>query len=452
MPNNPTRCSWRQGRSVDESIVEDETVANGFCIKSVKAREILDSRGLPTVEVDVTTEAGILGRADTPAGTSRGRHEAFEIRDGGGRYDGYGVEKAVKTVDEVIAPMLRGMDVREQREVDQTMIKNDGTEDKSHLGGNSMVAVSWAVAKAAAHSVHLPLYRYIGGSGSCVLPVPMFLYITGGSISYTDFDFQEFNAMPIGAKSFAEAMCMGSEVYRVLGRLVSGKYGKYALNTSGEGSYSPHGTSDPRDAFEVIMKAIEEKGYQDDFVLYLDAASTHLYDQQTDRYRYRGKMVSREQLFEVYEDLAKAYPLKSIEDPVNEDDYEGFAEATTILGVQIVGDDLFVSNLKRLMKGVSMHAANSILLKVNQVGTLTEALETASYAKQSGYSLIVSERSGQTEDTWLADLTVATNAGQIKNGTPTRGERTAQFNQLMRIEEELGKAAKYAGRNYRKPV
>lgn len=422
-----------------------------FRIRTVKAREILESTGLPTIEVDVITEGGVLGRADTPAGTSRGRHEAFEMRDGGKRYGGFGVQKAVKTVNEIIAPILKGMDVRQQREIDYMMIEHDGTEDKSKIGGNSMVATSWAVAKAAANTLSLPLYRYVGGSNSCVLPVPMFLYITGGSISFTDFDFQEFNGMPIGAKTFTEAMRMGSEVYHTLGRLISKKYGKYALNTSGEGSYSPQGVSDPREAYEIIMKAMEEEGYEDDFILYLDVASTHIYDQKTGKYRYRGKEISREQLFEVYEDLVKTYPLKSIEDPVYEDDFEGFAEITRRLGIQIVGDDFFVSNLKRLMKGAEMHAANSILLKVNQVGTLTEALETASYAKRSGYSVIVSERSRQTEDTWLADLAVAVDAGQIKNGAPSRSERVAQFNQLMRIEEELGKVAKYAGRNYRIP-
>jgi len=420
-----------------------------FRIGAVKAREILDSRGRPTIEVDVVTEGAVLGRADTPAGTSRGRHEAFEMRDGDRRYGGFGVQKAVKTVNEIIAPLLKGMDVRQQREIDHTMIEYDGTEDKSKLGGNSMVATSWAVAKAAANALSLPLYRYIGGSNSHILPVPMFLYITGGTISFTDFDFQEFNAMPIGAKTFAEALRMGSEVYHTLGRIIAKRYGKYALNTSGEGSYSPQGVDDPREAYEVIMEAIEEEGYQDDFVLYMDAASTHIYDGKTGKYGYRGKKISREQLIEVYEDLVKTYPLKSIEDPVHEDDFEGFSEITKKFDIQIVGDDLFVSNLKRLMKGVQMQAANSILLKVNQVGTLTEALETAAYANRNGYSIIVSERSGQTEDTWLADLTVAINAGQIKNGTPTRSERVAQFNQLLRIEEEIGEAARYAGRDYR---
>lgn len=424
---------------------------NEFQIKSVKAREILDCRGDPTIEVDVMTEGGILGRADTPAGRSRGKYEAFEVRDGGVRYDGLGVRKAVKIVEETIAPLLQGMDVRKQREIDYKMIEKDGTEDKSKLGGNSMVATSWAVAKAAANTMSFPVYRYIGGSNAFVLPVPMFLYICGGKLAATDFDFQEFNVMPIGAKTFAEAMQMGSEVYHTLGKMLVKKYGKYSLNTGDEGSFSPPNVSDPREAYEIILKAIEERGYQNDFVLAMDAASTHMYNPKTRKYKYRGKEISKDQLMDVYGDLVKAFPLKSIEDPLQEDDFEGFAEITQKLNIQIVGDDFFVSNIKRLMKGVSMHSANCILLKVNQIGTLTEAIETASYANRNGYSVLVSERSAQTEDPWLADLTVAINAGQIKNGAPTRSERVAQFNELIRIEEELGSSAKYAGRNYRVP-
>jgi enolase len=422
-----------------------------FRIKDVKAREILDCRGEPTIEVDVVTESGTLGRADAPAGRSRGTYEAFEIRDGDKRYGGLGVQKAVKVVNEVIAPMLRGMDVRRQREIDYAMIEYDGTENKSKLGGNVMVATSLAVAKAAANDLSLPLYRYIGGSNSYVLPVPMFLYICGGKLAATDFDFQEFNVMPIGAKTFAEAIRMGSEVYHTLGKMLAKKYGKYALNTGDEGSYSPPGVRDPREAFEIILEAIEEEGYEGDFVLAIDAASTHMYDKKTGKYRFQGKEISSEQLMNVYEDLVNTYPLKSIEDPLHEDDFEGYAELTKKLNIQIVGDDLFVSNIKYLMKGVQKCAANAILLKVNQIGTLTEALETASYANRNGYSVIVSERSGQTEDTWLADLAVAINAGQMKNGAPARSERVAQFNQLLRIEEELDKVARYAGRNYRVP-
>lgn len=421
-------------------------------IKTVKAREILDCRGEPTIEVDVITEGGVLGRADTPAGRSRGKQEAFEIRDGGTRYRGLGVRKAVKIVNEEIAALLKGIDVTEQRTIDYTLIEYDGTENKSKLGGNTMVATSWAVAKAAAQSLSLPLYRYVGGSNSFVLPVPMFLYICGGKLAATDFDFQEFNAMPIGAKTFAEAMCMGSEVYHTLGEMLVKKYGKYSLNTGDEGSFSPPKVDDPREAYDIILKAIEEEGYTDDFVLANDIAASQLYDEKKETYRYRKKRLNNQQMMDLYENFVKTYPLKSIEDPLHEDDFEGHAELTKRLGIQIVGDDLFVSNLKRLIKGVKMQAANCILLKVNQIGTLTEALEAASYATRNKYSVLVSERSGQTEDTWLAELSVAINAGQIKNGAPARSERVAQFNQLIRIEEELGAAAKYAGRDYRIPL
>ncbi|MEM3403078.1 MAG: phosphopyruvate hydratase [Nitrososphaeria archaeon] len=422
-----------------------------FQIRSVKAREILDCRGNPTVEVDVMTEVGVLGRADTPAGRSRGRYEASELRDGGKRYGGLGVREAVKVVNEVISPLLIGMDVRCQRDIDYKMIEYDCTELKSKLGGNAMVATSLAVAKAAANSLSLPLYRYIGGSNSHVLPVPMFLYICGGKLAATDFDFQEFNAMPIGARTFSEAIQMGSEVYHTLGNMLKERYGKYSLNTGDEGSFSPPGVDNPEEAYEIILKAIKEEGYEGDFVLALDAAATHMYNLDTGKYRYRGKDITKEQLMEIYENLVNKYPLRSIEDPFHEDDFESFAEITRRLNIQIVGDDLFVSNMKRLAKGVEMHSANTVLLKVNQVGTLTEALDTASYAMRNSYSVLVSERSAQTEDTWLAELAVAINAGQIKNGAPTRSERVAQFNQLIRIEEELGGTSRYAGRNYRIP-
>jgi enolase len=280
----------------------------------------------------------------------------------------------------------------------------------------------------------------------------MFLYICGGKLAATDFDFQEFNTMPIGAKTFAEAMRMGAEVYHTLGELLAKKYGKYSLNTADEGSFSPPGVNDPREAYEIILEAIEEEGYQKDFILANDVAANSMYDEKTGLYNYMGKKVTREKLMDVYEEFVKTYPLRSIEDPLCEDDFEGHAEITKRLNIQIVGDDLFVSNIKRLMKGVEMQAANTVLLKVNQIGTLTEALETASYANRNKYSALVSERSGQTEDPWLADLTVAINAGQMKNGAPTRSERVAQFNQLIRIEEELGKSARYAGRNYRVPL
>jgi enolase len=279
----------------------------------------------------------------------------------------------------------------------------------------------------------------------------MFLYICGGKLAATDFDFQEFNVMPVGAKSFAQALQIGAEVYHTLGNLLAKKYGKYALNTGDEGTYSPPGPNDPHQAYDIILKAIEEEGYGKLFVLAMDAAATHLYDHRTKKYNYQGKKITRETLMDIYEDLATKYPLVSIEDAFQENDFEGFAQITKKLDIQIVGDDFLVSNIKRLQKAVKMGAASCILLKVNQVGTLTEALETAQCAKQNGYGVLVSERSAQTEDTWLAELAVGINAGQIKNGAPARSERVAQFNQLLRIEEELGKSAKYAGHDFRKP-
>jgi enolase len=430
---------------------KSELKLNDLCVQDVKAREILDSRGNPTIEVDVLTENGVLGRADAPAGRSKGKYEAVEMRDGKRRYHGLGVQKAIEIVNRVVAPLIKGIDVREQRRIDDKLIECDGTENKSKIGGNVITATSWAVAKAAANTLKLPTYRYIGGANAHILPVPMFLYICGGKLAATDFDFQEFNVMPIGARNFAEALRMGSEVYHTLGEMLVKKYGRYSLNTGDEGSFSPPGPSDPRNAFDIILKAIEEEGYQKQFILALDAAATHLYDTRTKKYTYMGKKITREKLMEVYEELAETYPLRSIEDAFHEDDFESFAEITRKIAIQIVGDDFFVSKKRRLLKGIRMGAANTVLLKVNQVGTLTEALDTASCATQNAYGVLVSERSAQTEDTWLADLAVAINAGQIKNGAPVRGERVAQFNQLLRIEEELGKSATYAGKNYRRP-
>lgn len=422
-----------------------------FEIKEIKAREILDCRGEPTLEVDVITVGGVLGRADIPAGRSRGKHEAYELRDGEKRYAGKGVLKAVRNVTEKIAPALKGMDVRRQREIDMAMIELDGTENKSNLGGNSIVGVSLAVAKAAAKALDLPLYRYVGGADANILPVPLLNYINGGKLAATDLDFQEHIIMPVDAKTFSEAMAMSAEVYYHLGQMLAEKYSKYVLNTADEGGYTPP-IKDPREAFDAELAAIEELGYGGKFLLALDVAASHLYNREKDTYQLMGKEITREKLMDFYEDLCKTYPVASIEDPLHEEDFEGFAELTRTLGIQIVGDDLFVTNIKRLRKGVEIGAANALLWKVNQIGTLTEALDAASYAYRYGYGVQVSERSGQTEDCWLADMAVALNCGQIKTGAPCRSERTAQYNQLFRIEEELGKAAKYAGRNFRRPT
>jgi len=422
-----------------------------FKIKEVKATEVLDCRGNPTVEVEVITEAGILGRASVPSGRSTGKHEAFELRDGEKRYHGKGVLKAVKNVNEVIAPVLKGKDVTKQREIDELMIELDGTENKSKIGANAIVGVSLAVAKTSANCLGLPFYRYIGGLNAHILPVPVLDLIEGGKLAATNLDFQEHQVMPVGAKSFSEAIRMGLEVYYELGKKLVEKYGKHSLNVGVEGGYTPPGMKDPREALDAELKAIEELGYTDKFMLSLDCAATHLYNRNTGKYTFMGKEITREGFMDVYEDLVSVYPIQSIEDPLEEEDFEGFAELTKTLNIQIVGDDLFATNIKRLRKGIEMKAANALLLKVNQIGTLSEALDAAELAFKNGYGVQVSERSGQTEDTWLADLAVALNVGQIKTGI-TRGERTAQYNQLLRIEKELSSTAKYAGRSFRQPL
>jgi len=420
-----------------------------FEIKEVKAREILDCRGEPTIEVDVWTKEGFLGRADVPSGRSTGKHEAFELRDGEDRFRGKGVLKAVQNVNKIIAPALKGRDVTKQREIDELMVALDGTENKSKLGANSIVGISLAVAKAASKTLGIPLCRYIGGPNAHILPVPFLNLINGGKLAATELDFQEHIVIPVGAKTFSEAIRIGAEVYYELGKMLAEKWGRHSLNVADEGGYTPPGMKDPREAFDAELKAIQELGYEDKFVLGLDVAASHLYNKETKKYTLMGKELTKEDLMNFYKDLVSTYPVQSIEDPLEQEDFEGFAELTRALRIQIVGDDLFVTNLKRLKRGIEMGAANALLLKVNQIGTLSEALDAAHLAFRNGYGVQVSERSGQTEDTWLADVTVGLYAGQIKTGAPCRSERTAQYNQLLRIEEELGSTAKYAGRNFR---
>ena len=420
-----------------------------FEIKRVKAREILDCRGEPTVEVDVWTEGGFLGRADVPSGRSTGKYEAVELRDGGDRYGAKGVLEAVQNVNRIIAPSLEGKDVTKQGEIDELMVRLDGTEEKSKLGANAIVGVSLAVAKAAARTLKIPLYQYIGGPHAHILPVPFLNLINGGKLAATELDFQEHIVIPVGAKTFSEAIRIGAEVYYELGKMLVQKWGRHSLNVADEGGYTPLRMKDPRDAFDEELRAIAELGYEDKFVLGLDVAASHLYNAKTEKYTLMGKEVGREHLIDFYKDLTSAYPVESIEDPLEQEDFEGFAELTIMLGIQIVGDDLFVTNVRRLREGIKMRAANALLLKVNQIGTLSEALDAAQLAFRSGYGVQVSERSGQTEDPWLADITVGLNAGQIKTGAPCRSERTAQYNQLLRIEEELGSTAKYPGRHFR---
>ena len=418
-------------------------------ISGVKAREAIDCRGTPTVEVDIWVDGVLRGRASTPCGRSKGRHEAFELRDGGERYAGFGVMKAIDNVNKIIAPEVVGKDVRDQRKLDKLMIEMDGTQNKAKLGANAILGVSLAIAKAAASSLRIPLYRYID-TNAYILPVPVLDLIEGGMLAASDLDFQEHQVIPVGAESFSEAIRMGMEVYHELGKILEGKWGRHSLNVGVEGGYTPSGMKDPREAFDAELLAIEKLGYEDKFVLSLDCAASHFYNRNTGRYTLMGKEITREELMDFYKDLVSSYPLQSIEDPLEEEDFDGFAELVRTLNIQIVGDDLFVTNINRLRKGVEKGAANALLLKVNQIGTLSEALDAAQFAFRNSYGVQVSERSGETEDTWLADLTVGLNAGQIKTGI-TRGERTSKYNQLLRIEEELGSSARYAGRNFRRP-
>jgi len=416
-------------------------------IEAVGAREILDSRGNPTVEVEVLLEDGTVSRAAVPSGASTGAFEAYELRDGdAARYLGKGVEKAVDAVLDEIGPALEGIEADDQRLVDHTMIELDGTENKSRLGANAILGASLAVARAAADSADLSLYRYVGGANAHVLPVPMMNIINGGSHADTGVDIQEFMILPIGAPSFREALRWGTETYHTLKGLLKSK--GFATGLGDEGGFAPDFEHN-RAALDFIVEAIEKAGFTvgTDIALGLDVASSEFY--KDGAYQFEGKALNSTEMTAYYADLVANYPLITIEDPLAEDDWAGYAHLTPELGskVQIVGDDLFVTNPKRLADGIAKGAANSLLVKVNQIGTLTETLDAVSLAQRSGYTTILSHRSGETEDTTIADLAVATNAGQIKTGAPARSERVAKYNQLLRIEEELGQAAVYAGRS-----
>lgn len=417
-------------------------------IRAVHAREIIDCRGLPTVEVDVELEGGARGRAGVPAGLSTGTHEASEVRDGGPRYRGLGVRKAVENVNQIIAPALVGKDASRQRDLDLFMREElDGTPDKSKLGSNAIVGVSLAIAVAAAAAAHAPLYRYLNNNAR-VIPVPLFNLINGGKHASGDLEVQEFIIMPVGAANLSHALQIATEVGFELKEMIVKRFGKIAANVGDEGGFVPpmKGMREPLDA---LVEAVDRAGYTDLVVYGLDVAATHFYDGGERVYHFAGEKLKREQMIEMYVDLCKNYRLVSIEDPLFEDDLDGWAMLTSQLSIQLVGDDLFVTNADRLRQGIEKHAANALLWKVNQIGTLTEALDVAEFAYRSGYAVQVSERSGETEDPIIADLTVALNAGQIKTGAPVRGERTSKYNQLLRIEEELGKQAVYAGRNFR---
>ncbi|WP_052891775.1 phosphopyruvate hydratase [Thermosphaera aggregans] len=418
------------------SYIYDES----FAIKDIKARMVLDSRGNPTIQVKTVTEGLGLGIANAPSGASTGAHEAVEIRDGGKEFKGKGVSRAVENVNKVIAPALIGLDSRRQQLIDRKMIEIDGTPNKSRLGGNAIVATSLSVAKAAASTMGLPFYAYLGGYVADTLPVPMLNIINGGVHAGNKLDFQEFMIVPAGFSSFKEAIKAAVEVYADLKKILKEKYGPQAINVGDEGGYAPP-IEKVRDALDILIQAIKAAGYDpwNQVVIALDAASTQFYREDKGVYVLEGTEYTREQLIDFYEKLVSEYPIVSIEDPLQEEDFEGFAEITRRLGskVLIVGDDLFTTNPARLKKGIDLKAGNAILVKVNQVGTLSETLEVLKMAFTNGYRAVISHRSGETEDTSIADISVGVGAGLIKTGAPARGERTAKYNRLLEIEEEL---------------
>ncbi|MFC5997958.1 phosphopyruvate hydratase [Quadrisphaera sp. GCM10027208] len=415
-------------------------------IEAVGAREILDSRGNPTVEVEVALDDGTIARAAVPSGASTGAFEAVELRDGDdARYGGKGVQKAVDAVLDRIGPALLGMEASEQRLVDAAMIDLDGTDNKGELGANAVLGVSLAVARAAAESADLPLFRYLGGPNAHTLPVPMMNILNGGAHADTGVDIQEFMIAPVGAESFREALRWGAEVYHALKSVLKAE--GLATGLGDEGGFAPDLPSN-RHALDLISRAVDSAGYTlgTDIALALDVAATEFFADGA--YTFEGQRRTAEQMTDYYRELVDAYPLVSIEDPLAEDDWDGWTALTSSLGgrVQIVGDDLFVTNPQRLQRGIDSRAANALLVKVNQIGTLTETLDAVSLAHRNGFRCMLSHRSGETEDTTIADLAVATDSGQIKTGAPARSERVAKYNQLLRIEEELDDAARYAGR------
>ncbi|AUN13079.1 phosphopyruvate hydratase [Paraclostridium sordellii] len=418
-------------------------------IDLVYAREVLDSRGNPTVEVEVVLESGATGRAIVPSGASTGAFEAVELRDGDkDRFLGKGVEKAVDNVNEIIAPELEGMDATDQPGIDGLLIELDGTLNKGKLGANAILGVSMAVARAAAEEVGLPLFQYLGGVNAKQLPVPMMNILNGGEHADNNVDVQEFMILPVGAKSFREGLRMGAEVFHSLKKVLGEK--GLACGVGDEGGFAPNLDSN-RAALELIVEAIKKAGYEpgQDVMLGLDVAATEMYNKETKKYVLagEGKELTSEQMVELYEDWANNFPIITIEDGLDEEDWDGWKVLTERLGnkLQLVGDDLFVTNTERLERGIEAGVANSILVKVNQIGTLTETLDAIEMAKRAGYTAVISHRSGETEDTTIADLAVAVNAGQIKTGAPSRTDRVAKYNQLLRIEEMIGESARYCG-------
>ncbi|MGL5749662.1 MAG: phosphopyruvate hydratase [Paraclostridium sp.] len=418
-------------------------------IDLVYAREVLDSRGNPTVEVEVVLESGVTGRAIVPSGASTGAFEAVELRDGNkGRYLGKGVENAVNNVNEIIAPELEGMDATDQPGIDALMIELDGTKNKGKLGANAILGVSMAVARAAAEEVGLPLFQYIGGVNAKQLPVPMMNIINGGEHADNNVDVQEFMILPVGAESFREALRMGAEVFHSLKKVLADN--GLACGVGDEGGFAPNLNSN-RAALELIVDAISKAGYEPgkDIMLGLDVAATEMYNKETQKYVLagEGKELTAAEMVDLYEDWSNNFPIITIEDGLDEEDWDGWKLLTDRLGnkLQLVGDDLFVTNTERLERGIEAGVGNSILVKVNQIGTITETLDAIEMAKRAGYTAVISHRSGETEDTTIADLAVAVNAGQIKTGAPSRTDRVAKYNQLLRIEEMIGEPARYCG-------
>jgi enolase len=418
-------------------------------IVSISAREILDSRGNPTVEADVTLSGGAMGRAAVPSGASTGEHEAVELRDGDkAHYMGKGVLNAVENVESILAPELTGMDASNQRLIDASMIAIDGTENKSKLGANAILAVSMACARASATALKLPLYRYLGGVNACILPTPMMNILNGGSHADSNVDFQEFMVMPVGAESFSDALRWGVEVFHTLKGVLKKK--GYNTAVGDEGGFAPNLKSNT-EALDLIMEAIDKAGYTpgEQIAIALDPASSEFYDKESKKYIFKKSDKSEKtsaEMIAFYEDWTRKYPIVSIEDGLAEDDWEGWKMLTDQLGhIQLVGDDLFVTNTERLQQGIEQKAGNSILIKVNQIGTVSETLEAIELGRRFGYTSVISHRSGETEDTFIADLAVATGAGQIKTGSASRTDRIAKYNQLLRIEEELGQSAEFLG-------
>jgi len=423
-------------------------------IASIHGRQVLDSRGNPTVEAEVITENGVLSRAIVPSGASTGKYEAVELRDGDQSiYMGKGVTKAVSHINDIIEPELIGLDVMEQRELDEMMLKLDGTDNKSKIGANAILAVSLAIAKAAADEAGLPLYRYVGGVNACTLPIPMMNILNGGSHADNSIDIQEFMIMPVGADSFSQGLRMGVEVFHHLKKVL--KDAGHATNVGDEGGFAPNLKSN-EEAIQIVLQAIEKAGYkpEDDFLIALDAAASEFYLEDEKVYHFHestGEKLSSSDMVSYWKDWSEKYPIISIEDGLHEDDWKGWKALTAAIGnkVQLVGDDLFVTNETRLKRGIEEKSANAILIKVNQIGSLTETINTVSLAQNNKFNCVMSHRSGETEDTTIADLAVALNTGQIKTGSASRTDRIAKYNQLLRIEEDLLGQAYYPGKNYK---